>query len=289
MQLREIKNIFHKELDYSYQKEEVDSFFYLLIEQHLGFERFVLPLQPQLTITKEQEQPLFVALNRLRLNQPIQHIIGKAFFMDMEFSVNPDVLIPRPETEELIRWILDCQDGSNGDLKILDIGTGSGCIAVSLAKKMPNARVYALDISEKALEIAKQNAVANDAGVTFFCEDVLQLESLGVWFDLIVSNPPYVRESEQKDMHKNVLEYEPGRALFVSDEDPLKFYRAIIDFSMKNLNDGGSLFFEINQYLGKETQQLLQDHNFLEIELRKDMFGNDRMLKGIFKVTTDLK
>ena len=168
MQLREIKNIFHKELDYSYQKEEVDSFFYLLIEQHLGFERFVLALQPQLTISKEQEQPLFEALNRLRLNQPIQHIIGKAFFMDMEFSVNPDVLIPRPETEELIRWILDCQDGSNGDLKILDIGTGSGCIAVSLAKKMPNAKVYALDISEKALEIAKQNAVANDAGVTFF-------------------------------------------------------------------------------------------------------------------------
>ncbi len=282
MQLREIKKIFHKELDESYPKEEVDSFFYLLIEHYLKLERFVLALQPNLVITKEEEQPLFEALSRLRLQHPIQHIIGKAFFMDMEFIVNENVLIPRPETEELVYWILDdCQVARSRDLKVLDIGTGSGCIAISLAKQLENATIYALDISADALEVAKENAVLNAVKVNFIQADIFNFEN-ELKFDLIVSNPPYVREFEKNEMHKNVLNYEPKEALFVSDDSPLVFYKAITQFAAQHLNSNGKLFFEINQYLGKETQQLLQEHNFSEIELRKDMFGNDRMLKAIF-------
>ena len=281
MQLREVKNIFHKELDTHYRKEEVESFFYMLIENQLNLERFVLALQPDLIISKDEETPLFEALSKLKLQEPIQHIIGKCFFMDMNFNVSKDVLIPRPETEELVRWILEEVENENlkinNGLRILDIGTGSGCIAISLAKHLPNAEVFALDISEKALKIANTNANTHDVYVTFIQQDILKLD-LDLDFDIIVSNPPYVRELEKVEMCKNVLDFDPSLALFVSDEDPLVFYRRITELALKHLNKNGQLFFEINQYLGKETKQLLKDHNFSEIELRKDMFGNDRML-----------
>lgn len=286
MLLREIKNIFHKELDSLYPKEEVDSFFFMLIADQLELERFVLAMKPNLVISKEEETPLFEALSKLKLQEPIQHIIGQAHFMEMDFVVNQNVLIPRPETEELVRWIIEEIQGekykvkSSNTLNILDIGTGSGCIAISLAKNLLQAKVVALDVSAGALKVAQENAVINEVEVTFLKEDILELESLNTEFDLVVSNPPYVRELEKKQMHKNVLEHEPDLALFVSDENPLLFYKQITDFATKNLKKGGVLFFEINQYLGKETEQLLRDHNFSEIELRKDMFGNDRMLKG---------
>ena len=290
MLLREIKNIFHLELDETYSKEEVASFFYILINYYLNFERFVLALQPNLVISKKEEQPLFEALAQLRLQRPIQYITGKALFMDLDFEVDENVLIPRPETEELVRWILEdfpagpaSLIGSRGrDLKILDIGSGSGCIAITLAKNLPEAKVYALDISEGALEIAKRNAIRNDVSIEFINGDILALSGLQENFDIIVSNPPYVREVEKKEMQKNVLENEPDLALFVSDENPLIFYGAITRFANVHLNINGILFLEINQYLAKETQRLLEQHNFSEIELRKDMYGNDRMLKGIF-------
>lgn len=295
MLLREIKNIFHKELDTLYPKEEVDRFFYMLVEHYLGLERFVLALEPQMVVSKEEEQPLFEGLSQLKLERPIQYILGKAHFMDLEFRVNEQVLIPRPETEELVRWIvsefiaspiLKGQHGKNKgaersqSLRILDIGTGSGCIAVSLAKNLQGASVYALDTSKGALEVAKKNARDNGVEITFLQADIFTLDSLGVKFDIIVSNPPYVRELEKKKMRSNVKEYEPNLALFVTDKEPLVFYGCIIRFAQTNLKKGGALYFEINQYLGKETQQLLEEQNFLEIELRKDMFGNDRMLKG---------
>ena len=293
MQLREIKKIFHKELYDLYPKEEVDSFFYMLIEHYLKLERFVLAMQPDLVITKEEEQPLFEALSKLRLQHPIQHIIGKAFFMNMDFIVNEKVLIPRPETEELVRWILnDFKVDPNSlpamhspGLRVLDIGTGSGCIAISLAKNLPKSTVYALDISMDALEVASTNAVKAKVDVTFFEKDILNPSPSmhDLKFDLIVSNPPYVRELEKSEMGKNVLNHEPKEALFVTDENPLMFYEAITEFAVLLLKPNGKLFFEINQYLGKESQQLLQDHNFSEIELRKDMFGNDRMLKGVLR------
>ncbi|MEP3209688.1 MAG: peptide chain release factor N(5)-glutamine methyltransferase [Maribacter sp.] len=286
MLLREIKNVFHAELDPLYDKEEVDSFFYLLIEYFLGLDRFVLAIQPHLIISKENEEPMFEALSRLKLNEPVQHIIGKTHFMDMEFVVNKNVLIPRPETEELVRWIVGEVAGQafqakSGPLKILDIGTGSGCIAISLAKHIPEAEVFALDVSEEALQVAKENAMVNKVEIELVNSDVLELESLDIHFDIIVSNPPYVRELEKNEMQKNVLEHEPHLALFVTNENPLLFYERITGFALKNLKIGGRLFFEINQYLGKETERLLRDHNFSEIEVRKDMFGNDRMLRGI--------
>ncbi len=298
MLLQEIKTIFHKELEGIYPKEEIDAFFYRCIEHYLGFERFVLVVRPNTTVTMEEEQPLFEALAQLKQERPLQYILGTAHFMDMEFAVNEDVLIPRPETEELVQWIMDDVKNQTYDIRnqtseiehrtseirILDIGTGSGCIAIALAKYIPNAKVYALDISEKALDVARKNAKANTVDVTFLKQSILEPEpELALEFDIIVSNPPYVRELEKKEIKKNVTDHEPHLALFVSDDDPLLFYRAITHFANKNLTKKGSLYLEINQYLGVETQALLKAHNFSEIELRKDIFGNDRMLKGTVK------
>lgn len=282
MQLKEIKKIFHKELDTIYPKEEVASFFYLLIEHYLGLQRFVLSLEPNKVVNKEEEQPLFEALSQLKLQKPIQYIIGETQFMDMFFKVDENVLIPRPETEELVRWIIeDYQDERSRNLKVLDIGTGSGCIAISLAKNFPDAKVYAMDISSEAIKVAKENAEQNKVAISFIEGNILELETIGVVFDVIVSNPPYVRELEKKEMHANVLENEPDLALFVSDKDPLIFYKKITDFAKQNLKNKGALYFEINQYLGTETKAIVTESNFYEVILRKDIFGQDRMVKGV--------
>ncbi|MEM9076565.1 MAG: peptide chain release factor N(5)-glutamine methyltransferase [Bacteroidota bacterium] len=281
MLLTEIKSIFHTELDQLYPKEEVDHFFYLSIEHFLGLERFVLVMQPQLTLTKDEERPFFETLSALKQETPIQYILGEVYFMELKFIVNKNVLIPRPETEELVHWVLD-DVASQKDLKILDIGTGSGCIAVALAKHLPKAEVFGLDISKEALQVATQNAEANQMEVTFHQYDILNLNlQLEHKFDIIISNPPYVRQQEKVEMRKNVKQFEPDGALFVPDDNPLLFYEAIAQFSKRNLKRGGHLYLEINQYLGQETQDLLEAHNFLEIELRKDFFGNFRMLKGL--------
>ena len=281
MLLREIKKIYHNELDAIYPVEEVDSFFYFAIAHYFDLERFVLALQPNLTLSKDEEQPLFEVLSQLRLEKPIQYILGSAHFMDMDFKVNENVLIPRPETEELVRWVLeDVSLAENVEISILDIGTGSGCIAIALKKNIRKAKVSALDISKKALEVAKENAIMNKVEVAFVQGDILKLERLEAKFDVIVSNPPYVRMLEKEMMKPNVLKNEPESALFVNDDDPLVFYRKIIQFAKQHLNPGGRLYMEINQYLGKETSALLQ-HEFSKVELRKDMFGNDRMLKGV--------
>ena len=282
MLLKEIKNIYHLELDPLFPKEEVDSFFYLVIDHYLGLERFVLAMQPNLVVSKDQEEPLFYALSQLKLERPIQYILGKAHFCELGFRVDENVLIPRPETEELVYWILkEVQKRSFREgLRILDIGTGSGCIAISLAKNLPNAKVYALDVSKEALRLARQNARDNGVDIVFLETDILSAEALKDEFDIIVSNPPYVREMEKVEMKNNVVRHEPGLALFVPDRDPLVFYKKITHLAMGHLMKNGMLFFEINQYLGKEMEQLLQANNFSEIELGKDMFGNDRMLKG---------
>lgn len=284
MLLKEIKTIFHTELDALYNKEEVTSFFYILIEHYLNLERFILAIQPEIIITKEQESPLFEALSQLKLEIPIQYILGKTEFMDSDFVVNNQVLIPRPETEEVVRWILNDFGKKRAILNILDIGTGSGCIAISLAKNLPNAKVYALDVSEEALAVAKENAKLHEVQIQFIHADILALTSLDfeLEFDIIVSNPPYVRMVEKQEMKKNVLNNEPALALFVADNNPLIFYQKITELATKTLVEKGVLYLEINQYLGKETQSILAAANFSELELRKDLFGNDRMLKGTF-------
>ena len=287
MRLKDIQDIFHKELDEIYGKNEVDSFFFMLTEDYFGIERFTLALDPDIVITKEQETSIFSALSELRLEKPIQHILGKAHFYGLEFTVNEHTLIPRPETEELITFILEkAKYATNKNLSILDIGTGSGCIAIALKKKLPYAKVFAIDISENALEVAQKNAKDNDVEVQFVQADVLSLNDLHIFknndepFHIFVSNPPYVRNLEKAEMRKNVLEYEPDSALFVEDNNPLVFYDKIANLAMKYLKINGSLYFEINQYLGKEMIDLLDGKQFQNIELRKDIFGVDRMLKA---------
>ena len=285
MLLREIKNVFHKELDDSYPREEVNSFFYILIEHYLKLERFSLALEPDLIISKEQEQPLFEALAALKLGKPIQYITGVTSFLDLPIKINEHVLIPRPETEELVQWILADYKAHmqqiKGTLKILDIGTGSGCIAIALAKYLPKAEVSAIEISKEALKIARSNAIENQVNIDFLQADILTVSELDDVYDIIVSNPPYVREQEKEQMHQNVKAYEPGKALFVPDGNPLLFYKKIANLALKGLKDQGSLYVEINQYLGIETNRLLEERNFLEIEMRKDIFENNRFIKAI--------
>jgi len=288
--LKEIKNIFHSELDMLYGKEEVASFFYLLIEHFFGLERFILAIQPDVVIDKEQETLIFHALSELKVEKPIQHILGVAHFMDLDFKVNEHVLIPRPETEELVRWILEDAKVVNNTLTILDMGTGSGCIPISLNANLPNAKVYGLDISQEAIKVAYENNKTHGTNVEFLCADILHLEHndiqdevLKQGFDVMVSNPPYVRELEKSDMRKNVLKHEPNLALFVSDKNPLQFYKSIVAYASMHLNEKGRLYLEINQYLGREMIELLKKYDFQTIELRQDLFGNDRMLKGVKK------
>jgi release factor glutamine methyltransferase len=281
MLLKEIQTIFHKELAALYPKAEVDSFFYLFMEHYLGLERFALVLQPNFVISREEEDPFFKGLARLKKEEPIQYILGETQFMDIILKVDEMVLIPRPETEELVQWIISEMATQKADTRILDIGTGSGCIAIALAKALPRAEVVGLDVSNEALKVAKENAELNRVEVEFLKADILNTNlNLNPEFDLIVSNPPYVRELEKEQMRNNVKEYEPEIALFVPDDDALRFYEAIVGFSKRHLKSGGKLFLEINQYLAKETQQLLVDNDFGEVELRNDIFGNFRMLKG---------
>lgn len=279
MQVSEIKNIFHLELDGIYAKEEVDSFFFLFLEKYINIDRFGLVMQPNLVLTKEEENPFFTGLSELKKERPIQYIIGETTFMDSLLKVNEHVLIPRPETEELVQWLID-DVGATSELKILDIGTGSGCIAVSLAKNLQNSKVYALDVSKEAIHLAKENAVLNGVEINFINADILTSSlDLDLSFDIIISNPPYVREIEKEEIHNNVKNYEPSLALFVSDANPLIFYEAIAEFSKKHLSKDGKLYIEINQYLGEETKALFENKNFNKVILKKDIFDNHRMIR----------
>ena len=286
MILKEIQIIFHHELDVLYGKDEVDSFFYILTEEFLNMRRLELSLQPNFNITEEEELLFKDALSKLKLEQPIQYILGKSEFFGFPFLVNRHTLIPRPETEELVAWICSQYFKSQSALTILDIGTGSGCIAISLAKSIPNAHVYAMDISLEALKIAQTNARVNDVQIDFIKADILnqknwKLDFKDLKFDIIVSNPPYVRNMEKSAMSTNVLGHEPSLALFVDDSKPLIFYDAIVQFAIKRLTNEGQLFFEINQYLGNEMIELLEDAGLKNILLKKDIFGNDRMIRGV--------
>ncbi|WP_417620107.1 peptide chain release factor N(5)-glutamine methyltransferase [Oceanihabitans sediminis] len=291
MKLKEIKERFHKELDAIYGKDEVRSFFYLLIEELFDFNRLKLALDPEKSITKSEVDTILKALTRLKDQEPIQYIIGETEFYGLPFKVNENTLIPRPETEELVNLIIENTKEKiekDRSFSILDIGTGTGCIAITLAKNLPNAKVYAVDVSAEAIEKAKENAALNNVEVAFIETDILDKESWDVKFsalefDIIVSNPPYVRELEKQQMKPNVLNNEPHLALFVEDENPFLFYKAISKFADRKLQSSGELYFEINEYLGKEMIALLEENNFRNIELKQDFFRKDRMLKGIKK------
>jgi release factor glutamine methyltransferase len=280
MKIKEYRNQFIQALTSMYGEGEAESFFYLILEEKQQLKRIDLALHPDLEISEEEIAVWNSILEQLKLEIPIQYLLGKTSFYGLDFEVNENVLIPRPETEELVDWIVSnvLKNGRSKSIKILDIGTGSGCIAVSLAKNLPNAEVFAIDVSEKALSTAKKNAERNEVEVTFIEQNILETLDLGQEFDIIVSNPPYVRNLEKEEIKKNVLDNEPHLALFVEDNDALIFYRKIAELAQKNLSNSGQLYFEINQYLGKEMIDLLKLMNFKDIELRKDIYDNDRMM-----------
>lgn len=280
MILKEYKNEFIQKLETIYDLQEIESFFYIITEFLHQKKRIDLALEPNFSINAIEVEKWNAIIAQLKQEKPIQYILGETEFYGLRFLVNENTLIPRPETEELVDLILN-ENSKNKipNLKILDVGTGSGCIAISLAKNLPEAKVFALDVSEKALETAKKNAEMNKVEVEFLHQSILETEDLKQQFDIVVSNPPYVRNLEKQEIKKNVLEYEPHLALFVEDNDPLIFYRKIAQLAQKNLSKNGKLYFEINQYLGKETSELLQDLGFQNIELIKDVYGNDRMIQ----------
>lgn len=281
MKIKEYRTQFIQDLTALYGEDEAESFFYLILENQHQLKRIDLALQPDLVFSSDALQVWDQFLMQLKNEIPVQYALGVTSFYGLDFEVNTNVLIPRPETEELVDWILNNlqSTGNNQKVKILDIGTGSGCIAISLAKNLVNAQVFALDVSEEALKTAQKNAQKNQVSITFLHQNILETNDLLQQFDVIVSNPPYVRNLEKQEIKNNVLHYEPHLALFVEDSDALIFYRKIAELAQTSLSNNGFLYFEINQYLGKETVDLLENLNFKNIELRKDIYGNDRMIQ----------
>ena len=285
MILKEFKLFFNEALSAIYPKTEIDSFFFILMEEKLKLQRIDTVLKPDFLITKKSLIDLKTIVKRLQKEEPIQYIIGNTEFYGLPFFVDKNTLIPRPETEELVAWVLNetkvLANNKTIELSILDIGTGTGCIPISLAKNLTSLNISAIDISPEALLIAKQNAILNKVTIKFIELDILNTESLPQEYDVIISNPPYVRELEKEEIKNNVLKNEPHLALFVADENPLIFYNKIADLAKQQLSKNGMLFFEINQYLGKETVNMLVKKGFKNIQLKKDLFGKDRMIKCV--------
>lgn len=320
MRLDEFKKYFQTQLTDIYPTTEIQSFFSIVIEESLELRRIDAITRPDFEISSEQLATLQQAIDRLKQQEPIQYIVEKTEFFGLPFYVNEHVLIPRPETEELVEWILGAvaevqsaratksqrykgtklqsgkvaesthfvisslPSGQTGEveksLSFLDIGTGSGCIPIALKKKLVASEVSAIDISENALQVAQKNAKLNEVEINFIQKDILNTSDLNDQYDIIVSNPPYVRELEKAEMNKNVLHHEPELALFVADNNPLMFYRKIAELAKIHLKENGFLFFEINEYLGKETISLLSSLGFQKIKLKKDFFGKDRMIRA---------
>ena len=322
--IADVVRFFRDELKSTYENDEVETFIAYCFDEFLNLKRADIFLNGSTTITESELLKFNFAIKDLKQHKPIQYILGKADFYGLKFIVNQHVLIPRPETEELVDLIVKENQVSNtksqepraknqepsqlithnselitpnshltssishltSHISILDIGTGSGCIPIALKKNIPSANVYAMDISEDALKVAKQNAVLTNINVDFFQFDILSpnapLPFADLKFDIIVSNPPYIRFSEKEQMQKNVLDYEPHLALFVNDNDPLLFYKAIADFAIKHLKNQGILFYEINEVLGVETGEMLSNKGFENVILLKDLNNKNRILQCNF-------
>lgn len=279
MRIKDYKATFIQELIAWYDEKEIESFFYLVLENIHNLRRIDLALRPELEMNTIQYLRWEAILIDLKKQKPIQYILGETEFFGMTFFVNEYVLIPRPETEELVALVLTYRTST--EMKILDIGTGSGCIPIALKKNWPEAQMFAIEVSEDALGVANRNAEFNKTKVTFELRNILETEDLGQEFDFIISNPPYVRKLEKKEIKANVLEYEPHLALFVEDDNALLFYRKIAELALKRLKVNGKLFFEINQYLGNETVGMLKELQFRNVQLIKDLYGNDRIIVAL--------
>lgn len=293
MKLKALRSTYLTELISIYAEDEIHAIFLLVIEHYLNVNRSFYPLKKEEEVAEENVKLIYSVLEELRIGKPIQYVLGETLFYGLRFNVNEAVLIPRPETEELVAWVIEKVNSfqlsvdSSQPISLLDIGTGSGCIAISLKKSLPQLAVSALDISSEALAVAKQNSLLNAVEITFFQDDILtsHLSNLishisvpNTQYSILISNPPYITQNEKEQMHQNVLANEPHLALFVSNERPLIFYEAIADFALKNLAKNGFLFFEINEYLGEETVDMLSNKGFNTIELKKDMQGKNRMI-----------
>ncbi len=276
MTLIEYHKLFFKTLSLKIDHNELEEFFFWIIEHYCKVNRMKYILNPEYQIHHSQKSYLFKAIHLLEKNMPIQYVIGVAEFMGLNFFLNQNVLIPRPETEELVSWILSDLPPNKS---ILDIGTGSGCIAVSLAKFSNSCNVTAWDIDNKILDIARSNALKNKVKALFEIQDISSIKS-NRSFDVIVSNPPYITLDEKKIMKKNVLLYEPHKALFVKNENPLYFYQKIIEFAKGNLNNNGNIFFEINELMLEGVSKLLNKEGFYDIEHKNDFRSKNRMIKA---------
>jgi release factor glutamine methyltransferase len=282
MSLQEIKIFLKQKLATKIDAVELSSLMGMLIEAVTGWNRMQQIVNVNMELTKEQQAQIEQYAEQLLAGQPIQYILGKAWFMGNEFMVNEHVLIPRPETEELVEWIISYAEIMNKPLSMIDIGTGSGCIPIALQLALPSCTLTGLDISNEALGVAKMNAKNLNAAIEWLEEDILNTAALDNNYDVIISNPPYIPLKEKKDMQEQVLNFEPAIALFVSNEDPLIYYKAIAKIAKQNLSKNGQLFFEIHYDQGKAILALLDELNY-HAELRQDSFGKNRMIRASLK------
>ncbi len=282
--VRDCRKYYAGELEKIYGSNEANALIMILLEHYFGIDRMKIALEPEMRLSESEMLTLHFAVKELLKNKPVQYILGETEFCGMRFMVDENVLIPRPETEEMVMMIAhSVETMCTSSVHILDIGTGSGCIAISLAKLLKNSVVTAVDVSEKALEVAKKNAKANGVDVKFILDNILNprnQELIDNQYDIIVSNPPYVCESEKSEMRANVLDYEPSTALFVSDSDPLVFYRKILEFAQNTLKPDGEVWFEINEKFGTEMNNLCQEKGFQNVEIIKDFRERDRILRA---------
>ena len=264
-----------------YSDSDIQSFYYLIMESVCNWNKSFVLRHKDKQLSLNERIRIQEIIEEIKKYCPIQYILGETEFYGLKFKVNENVLIPRPETEELLEWLIKEEKTQRSRFQVLDIGTGSGCIAITLAKYLPKAEVFALDVSDNALNVAKRNASMNQVDVHFFHYNILKADPFpfpSLTFDCIVSNPPYVTQKEKGAMAKNVLDYEPHLALFVPQDNPLLFYERIADFAQTRLNEGGSLYFEVNSRYGQASAKLLEDKNFRSVKLIKDISGNDRII-----------
>ena len=273
------RNLFRSQLKVFFGINEIDFYYKMILKFFFKIEPTSLALEPKTLFLPAKVKIIKAVLKRLLNEEPLQYILGTTSFRTLELQVTPDVLIPRPETEELVKWVLEDYKSINHKHVVIDMGTGSGCIAISLAKEQPLFNITALDISSKALEIAKSNAIENKTIINFIKADITALSSEIFPVNVIISNPPYIHPREKKEMKNNVLNNEPSIALFVPEKDPLLFYRCILEYAQKNLVPDGIIYFEINPYFLSEMKNLILSITNYSIEERKDIFGKVRMLR----------
>ena len=268
-----------------YDERSVDIFACIILETYAGIKREEIFLYPDKTVSESVLLKINNAIKQLKKEMPIEYITGTAYFYGLKFKVNKEVLIPRPETEELVLWVIKNKKNDIKNLNILDAATGSGCIAIALKKNLPDAEIYAFDIRNEALEVAKLNAAENNTDVHFFIDDLINFTQYNQLpkLDILVCNPPYIRSSEKVMMQKNVLDYEPHLALFVEDDDPLIHYRALSFLGQKLLIDNGILICEINEALGKETASIFENSGYNNVRIIKDMNEKERFVSCIRK------